>query len=224
MSCVRRAFVDAETGRRVSLRIGIDDEHAPAEHRERRAEIDGGRALSDAAFLIDERDDATQGLSRAMAVGRDRDTARAFAAASVRSLRSGSSVTCSKSQRNAAPTRSSPRKLRRRFAAANERRNDVVAVDGELANGEGRLARELGADARLERPLPPSRFGQAAAANVGVPQCEQTFDILRFDPPDETAQRRVAQLRIGRVHVLTDGCHRPNPRLLRPRLRAMMKK
>jgi hypothetical protein len=35
------------------LRIGIDDEHAAAVNGKRRAEIDGGRALSDAAFLID---------------------------------------------------------------------------------------------------------------------------------------------------------------------------
>ena len=61
---VREArLVDAETGRRVALRVAVHDEHALAEHRECRAEVDGRRALADAAFLVDERDDATQGLS-----------------------------------------------------------------------------------------------------------------------------------------------------------------
>ena len=59
MSCVKPRFIDAQTGRRIALRIGVDDQYAPAVHGERRAEIDGGRALSDAALLVDERDDAT---------------------------------------------------------------------------------------------------------------------------------------------------------------------
>ena len=41
----------------------IDDEHATAKHRKRRAKIDGRRAFSDAALLVDERDDAAQRVS-----------------------------------------------------------------------------------------------------------------------------------------------------------------
>ena len=101
-------FVDAKAGRRVALRIGIDHEHALAEHRERRAQIHRGRALADAAFLIDECDDARQNVLPAL---RNCDAVSALEillerrSSAVRSLRSGASVTCSKSQRSAAPTR-----------------------------------------------------------------------------------------------------------------------
>jgi hypothetical protein len=57
------SFVYAEPGRRIALRIGVNDEHALSEHRKRRAEIDGRRALADAAFLIYQRDDPAQGSS-----------------------------------------------------------------------------------------------------------------------------------------------------------------
>ena len=60
---LQAVFVDAETRRRIALRIAIDDEHAPAFNGKRRTEIDGRRALSDAAFLIDEGDNATQPMA-----------------------------------------------------------------------------------------------------------------------------------------------------------------
>ena len=44
--------VDAEAGRGIALRIEIDDEDALADRRERRAEVDRGRRLADAALLI----------------------------------------------------------------------------------------------------------------------------------------------------------------------------
>ncbi len=46
--------VDAEPGRGIALRIEIDDQHALADGGQSRAEIDGGRRLADAAFLVGE--------------------------------------------------------------------------------------------------------------------------------------------------------------------------
>jgi hypothetical protein len=46
------AAIDAETGGRVALRIKIDDQHILADGGERRAEIDRGGGLADAALLI----------------------------------------------------------------------------------------------------------------------------------------------------------------------------
>ncbi len=54
-------MVDAETGRSIALRIEVDDQHALADRRQRRAEIDGGRGLADAALLVGEREDARAG-------------------------------------------------------------------------------------------------------------------------------------------------------------------
>ena len=45
-------MIDAEPGAGIALRIEVDDQHALADCRERCAEIDGGRGLADAAFLI----------------------------------------------------------------------------------------------------------------------------------------------------------------------------
>ena len=52
------AAVDAEPGRGIALRIEIDDQHALADRGQRRAEIDRGRRLADAALLVGERQDA----------------------------------------------------------------------------------------------------------------------------------------------------------------------
>ena len=43
---------NAEAGRGVALRIEIDHQHLLADRGERRAEIDGGRRLADAALLV----------------------------------------------------------------------------------------------------------------------------------------------------------------------------
>jgi hypothetical protein len=53
-------FIGAQTRRRIALRIEVDHEHSLPEHGKCRAEINRCGALSDAAFLIDERDDARQ--------------------------------------------------------------------------------------------------------------------------------------------------------------------
>ena len=55
------AAVDAEAGRGVALRIEIDDQHPLADRGERRAEIDRGGGLADAALLVGERQDARMG-------------------------------------------------------------------------------------------------------------------------------------------------------------------
>ena len=52
-----RPLVDAEPRAGIALRIEIDDQHPLADGCERRAEIDGGRGLADAALLIGEGDD-----------------------------------------------------------------------------------------------------------------------------------------------------------------------
>ena len=52
------AAIDAEPGRGVALRIEIDDQHALADRGQRRAEIDRGGGLADAALLVGERQDA----------------------------------------------------------------------------------------------------------------------------------------------------------------------
>ena len=44
--------VDAETGGSVALRIEVDDENALADRSQRRAEVDRGRGLADAALLV----------------------------------------------------------------------------------------------------------------------------------------------------------------------------
>src|SRR5262249_44806492 len=49
--------VDAEPGRGVTLRIEVDNQHAFADCRQRRAEVDRGGRLADAALLIGERQD-----------------------------------------------------------------------------------------------------------------------------------------------------------------------
>src|SRR6185437_8534396 len=49
---------DARTRGRVSLRIQVDDQHAPLHGDEARGEIHGRRRFSDAALLVDDRDDA----------------------------------------------------------------------------------------------------------------------------------------------------------------------
>src|SRR4051794_4416716 len=46
--------VDAESGRRVALRIEIDDQHPLADGCQSRAEIDRRRRLADAALLVGE--------------------------------------------------------------------------------------------------------------------------------------------------------------------------
>src|SRR5579863_3785914 len=53
-------LVDAKAGRRIPLGIGIYDQDVLSQDGERGTEIHGGRALSNAALLIDERDDAAQ--------------------------------------------------------------------------------------------------------------------------------------------------------------------
>jgi hypothetical protein len=55
------------------------------------------------------------------------------------------------------------RKSRRYFASAQECRNDVVAVDGQIRDREGRLPGKLGVDARLEPFVAVVAFRQAAA-------------------------------------------------------------
>ena len=59
---VGRAFavaaINAETGRRVALRIKIDDQHPLADGGQSGAQIDRGRGLADATLLIGERQDA----------------------------------------------------------------------------------------------------------------------------------------------------------------------
>ena len=55
------AAIDAETGRGVALRIEIDDQHALANRRECRAQIDRRGGLADAALLIGQRQDARMG-------------------------------------------------------------------------------------------------------------------------------------------------------------------
>src|SRR5581483_6460551 len=49
-----RALLDAEARARVPLRIEIDDENPFADGGERGAEVDRGRGLADAAFLVGE--------------------------------------------------------------------------------------------------------------------------------------------------------------------------
>ena len=44
-------------GRRVALRIEVDEQHAPLRRGEARREIDGGRRLADAALLVGDRED-----------------------------------------------------------------------------------------------------------------------------------------------------------------------
>ena len=46
------AAIDAESGRGIALRIEIDDQNFLADRSKRRAEIDGGSGLADAALLI----------------------------------------------------------------------------------------------------------------------------------------------------------------------------
>ncbi len=50
--------VDAEPGAGIALRVEVDDEQALADGRERRAEIDGGGGLANAALLVGQREDA----------------------------------------------------------------------------------------------------------------------------------------------------------------------
>src|ERR1700682_4962765 len=52
------AAVDTKTGGSVALRIEIDDQHILANRGQRRAEIDRGRGLADAALLVSQRQDA----------------------------------------------------------------------------------------------------------------------------------------------------------------------
>src|SRR6202048_1744485 len=52
------AAVDTETSGSVALRIEIDDQHILADGGQCRAEIDRGRGLADAAFLVGQRQDA----------------------------------------------------------------------------------------------------------------------------------------------------------------------
>ena len=44
--------IDAEPGRGIALRVEVDDQHMLPDGSERRAEIDCGRGLADAALLI----------------------------------------------------------------------------------------------------------------------------------------------------------------------------
>ena len=160
--------------------------------------FDGRRAFADAAFLIDESDDATQRNSD------DRENERRPYAPIVsslsrcssssvrrvwRSLRSGSSVTCSNSQRNASPTRSSPLESRRGGAATNERRDDVVAADLQVRDGKRRRPRDFVVDARCETLVPVAALGQSGARDVRHAQRELTLERRRPDPPDEAPQR-----------------------------------
>lgn len=48
--------LEAEAAGRVALRIRVDDEHLFAHGAEFGSQIDAGRRLADAAFLIDDRD------------------------------------------------------------------------------------------------------------------------------------------------------------------------
>ncbi len=61
--------VDAEACRRVALGVEIDDQHAFADRRQRRAEVDRGSRLSDAALLIRHDEDARQRGVRASGLG-----------------------------------------------------------------------------------------------------------------------------------------------------------
>jgi hypothetical protein len=56
-------FFNAEAGRRITLRIAIDNQHTPAFNGERGTKINGRRALADAAFLIHEGDNPTQPMA-----------------------------------------------------------------------------------------------------------------------------------------------------------------
>ena len=72
-----RLVSDAETGRRVALRVEVDDEHTLAELGEGRAEADRGGALADATFLVRDGDDA-RGCSLARYGCRSRSVWRAL--------------------------------------------------------------------------------------------------------------------------------------------------
>ena len=154
-----------ETGGRVALRIGVDDEYATAKERERRAEIDGRRAFSDAAFLIDECDDASQRRYPA-----ESKYCSSNVSSKVRSLRSGSSVTCSNNQRSASPTRSSPAKP----ACASPRATSAAMtslppiVNSRIENAGFRAIRRERALQR--RSLLPSRFGRP------LPRCRRAVN------------------------------------------------
>src|SRR6478736_977244 len=50
--CPARFALDAQTGRCIALRVEVDDQHMLPDRSERRAEIDCGRGLADAALLI----------------------------------------------------------------------------------------------------------------------------------------------------------------------------
>ena len=52
-----RVLVDAASHGGIALRIEVDQQHAPFGRRQRGSKIDGGRGLSDAAFLICDCDD-----------------------------------------------------------------------------------------------------------------------------------------------------------------------
>ena len=75
--------VDAKAGRGIALRIEIDDQHVFADGGKRRAEIDRGRGLADAALLIGEDEDrsgsqrARSGLSETWSAIKRRNCARA---------------------------------------------------------------------------------------------------------------------------------------------------
>jgi hypothetical protein len=55
---------EADAGRRVALRIAVDQEGALFGHRQAGGEIDGGRRLADAAFLVRDCDDSSHGSVR----------------------------------------------------------------------------------------------------------------------------------------------------------------
>jgi len=54
-------MINAEPGAGIALRIKVDDQHTLANGCKRGAEIDGGRGLADAAFLIGKRKHAGAG-------------------------------------------------------------------------------------------------------------------------------------------------------------------
>ena len=122
----------------------------------------------------------------------------------LRSLRSGSSVTCSKSQRSAAPDALVAFEAGRRIAAADERRDDVVAVDGELPDRESRLCGQLAANARFESLVAAIALRQPAPANVGMTNANRRS--ILSGPTRRMKRRSPASLNCGirRIHVLTD--------------------
>src|SRR5581483_1583633 len=118
-------FIDTESGGRVPLGIGVHDENATSVHCQRRGEIYRRRTLADAPFLIDQCDRTRHGNSPsryARLASRASKCCSKSASSVARSLRSGTSVTCSNSQRSAVPTRASPAK----FGATSPRRTSAA--------------------------------------------------------------------------------------------------